>query len=584
MSFLHQPGDLAQTPLAAILLESLNMRATGVLAVQHGGGTSKLFLRDGIPVGAQVYVGFKPLGRYLLSQGLIDFEALEKSLQEMARTGRSQGQLLVEMGAITVAALDQALAEQQSGYLTLIAGLEAGGYQFEATTPVPEWTRGIRLSPFKAIVDALEKPQAAALVVSALRQAMDAPIILTPGYAQAADSFGWNAREAALVAELARPMVMETFFSDSRVPPERARAALAALLLLGYAETRSDGSHPAVPGESSGAIDLEELVEPEAPEQVASPPPPAPAAAAPESPRRSELPAQRSDPAEARARRQRLLARAMQNMGIGPLASSRTARSTPTASETTVDVTAHPAEPRTPAARPSAADAELRRALAEVDGRANAKDLFERLGLERGATQSQVKQAYLTFAKQFHPDRFLGAALADLMPKVKELFASVNEAYEILSDDKKRAQYLSRAPGGGDGATADEARLDFKKGEACLKSRDFARARGFLEGAIRQDPRAEYRAALAWCLLMDPARQDLARVKELVAEALKDPSCDRAHYVAAILAREEGNEELAEQMFRAALKVNPGQVEAEREIRLIDMRRQKKGGGFFRKR
>jgi hypothetical protein len=45
MSFLHEPGDLASTPLAAILLEALNLRATGVLAVAHGGGTSRLWIR-----------------------------------------------------------------------------------------------------------------------------------------------------------------------------------------------------------------------------------------------------------------------------------------------------------------------------------------------------------------------------------------------------------------------------------------------------------------------------------------------------------------------------------------------------------
>lgn len=579
MSFLYQPGDLAQTPLAAILLESLNLRATGVLAVQHGGGTSKLFLRDGVPVGAQVYAGFKPLGRYLLSQGLIDFEALEKSLQEMARTGRSQGQVLIEMGAITAEALDQALAEQQAGYIELFAALETGEYRFDATTPVPEWTRGIRVSPFKSIVDALEKPQAEALVVSALRQVMSAPIVLTPGYAQAAESFGWSAHEAVLVGQLVRPTVMETFFSDSRVAPERARAALAALLLLGYAEPKPEGVQPVTPGEVQGAVELAELLEPETPAQIAASSPPPATTAAPENPQRSDTPTARSDPAEARSRRQRLLARAMQNMGIGPLA-SRTNRD---ASGSATEAAAEPDRPRAPVAKPSAADAELRRALAEVEKRCRAKDLFERLGLERNATQSQVKQAYLAFAKQFHPDRFLSATLHDLMPKVKELFASVNGAYEVLSDEKKRAQYLSQVPQGGIDAASGEARLDFKKGEICLKSRDFARARGFFEGAIRQDPRAEYRAALAWCLLMDPAQQDRAQAKELVAEALNDPNCDRAHYVAAVLAREEGNEELAEQMFRAAFKVNPGYVEAEREIRLIEMRRQKKGGGSFRR-
>jgi ribosomal protein S18 acetylase RimI-like enzyme len=588
MSFLYQPGDLAQTPLAAILLEALNLKVTGALTVQHGGGASKLYLRAGVPVGAQVYVGFKPLGQYLLSQGLIDFDSLDKSLQEMARTGRSQGQVLVEMGAISAAALDRALADQQAGYVALIATLESGGYGFDADAPVPEWTRGVRLSPLKAIVDALEKPQAEALVVSALRQAMGMPVALSPGYAQGAESFGWSAREAALVGQLERPTAMEAFFSDSRVPPERARAALAALLLLGYAEP-SSGDPELVA--TAGAMESLDLLEPVAGDEVAAGSPPTPLATPPaaSATARAPAPAARSDPAEARERRQRLLAKAMQNMGIGPLATRRSPPPLPASAP----VASSAAEPSpaaashgtgAPRAKPSGGEAELRRALAEVAPRVAAKDFFERLGLDRGASRAQVKQAYLTLAKQFHPDRFLGAALSDLAPTVKELFTAVNEAYEVLSDDRKRTEYLARLPGGGaGGALGGAAQVDFKKGEACLKSRDFARARGFLEAAIRQDPRAEYQAVLAWCLLVDPARQDREKAKELVAEALRDPGCDRACYVAGILSREEGDEERAERMFRAALRANPKHLEAEREIRLIEMRRQKKGAGLFKK-
>ena len=91
MSFLHEPGDLAQVPLAAVLLEVLNQRATGVLTVDHGQGASRVFLRDGVPVGGQSFAGFKPLGQALLAAGLIDVDALGKSLAGMAHSGRPFG-------------------------------------------------------------------------------------------------------------------------------------------------------------------------------------------------------------------------------------------------------------------------------------------------------------------------------------------------------------------------------------------------------------------------------------------------------------------------------------------------------------
>src|SRR5512139_1968634 len=128
MGLLQTPGDLAQTPLAAILLEALNLRATGVLEVAHGGGTSRLWFREGRPVGAQVYAGFRPLGMMLLQAGHIDIEALSASLGLMEKTKRPQGELLVEMGAVSPEVVGETLAEQQATYFRIIAALDAGGY------------------------------------------------------------------------------------------------------------------------------------------------------------------------------------------------------------------------------------------------------------------------------------------------------------------------------------------------------------------------------------------------------------------------------------------------------------------------
>ena len=186
-----------------------------------------------------------------------------------------------------------------------------------------------------------------------------------------------------------------------------------------------------------------------------------------------------------------------------------------------------------------------------------------------------MKKAFLGLAKQFHPDRFASPALADLQTVVRDFFAAVNEAYEVLSDDRKRAASLEKRKGG-DRARSEAAQLDFQKGEACLRTRDFARARGFLESAVRADPRPAYQAALAWAHVCDPANKDRERPRALVAEATKDPSCDRAFYVAGILARDDGNDGAAEKAFKAAIQANPRNADAVRELRLVESRRKKR--------
>ncbi len=64
-----------------------------------------------------------------------------------------------------------------------------------------------------------------------------------------------------------------------------------------------------------------------------------------------------------------------------------------------------------------------------------ALDLYQRLGLKRGASEAEIKKAYRSLAKQLHPDRNKDN------PKAAERFAEVTAAYDLLSDKDKRAQY-----------------------------------------------------------------------------------------------------------------------------------------------
>jgi curved DNA-binding protein CbpA len=583
MSLLQSPGDLARTPLAAVLLEALNQRATGVLEVAHGGGTSRLWFRDGRPVGAQVFAGFRPLGMMLLQKGSIDIDALSRSLSRMAETRRPQGEILVEMGAVTAEEVGRTLAEQQAGYFDLIAALDSGGFVFDGAAAVPEWTRGSRLSPLRTIVDALERPQASALVASAIAPVAGCGVRLSSGYAEVAEAVRWSEAERQVVARLAGPIALEAFCAPSPVAQARTRAILAALLLLGLAVPAEESTEPTGETVIDLAVDAEyeaTRAAPAAPAAAApaAPPRPAPSPAPAASPGPGAppgspaAPVRRSDPAAARARRQRLLQQAMRNMGVGPFAGRAGGeRPAPAPPPAGAPGRAAPA----PAADATPADVQLREALLAVAPRARERNLFVRLGVAETAGREEVKKAFLAIARQFHPDRFSSPALADLQDTVRDFFSAVNEAYEVLADDRKRAAYLTERKGK-QAAHAEAARVDFLKGEACLRTRDFARARGFLEAATRADRRPEYLAALAQAWLLDPARKDRQRARELLAEATKDPACDRALFVAGILARDEGDEAAAERSFRAAVKVNGRNADAVRELRLLEGRRAEK--------
>jgi DnaJ-class molecular chaperone len=94
-------------------------------------------------------------------------------------------------------------------------------------------------------------------------------------------------------------------------------------------------------------------------------------------------------------------------------------------------------------------------------------DLYSTLGVARGASEADIKKAYRKLAKELHPDRNKDN------PKASERFSKVTQAYDILTDKDKRAQYdrgeiddegNPRAPFGFGGGGPDMGTGGFRRG------------------------------------------------------------------------------------------------------------------------
>ena len=82
-----------------------------------------------------------------------------------------------------------------------------------------------------------------------------------------------------------------------------------------------------------------------------------------------------------------------------------------------------------------------------------AKDLYEVLGVSKDSTEADIKKAFRRRARELHPD-------VNKAPDAEDQFKELNEAYDVLSDANKRAQYdrfgtIPGASGGGYGGAVD---------------------------------------------------------------------------------------------------------------------------------
>jgi tetratricopeptide (TPR) repeat protein len=220
------------------------------------------------------------------------------------------------------------------------------------------------------------------------------------------------------------------------------------------------------------------------------------------------------------------------------------------------------------------------------------QNLFEVLEIPQAATKDEVKQAYFVAAKRYHPDRLVSMGLEALRAEVEKIFRRISEAYGTLFDDTRREEYkTSLMKPSGDDAEAHakamkmlEAEMAFRRGEMLLKKNDFMGAIRELEQSVALNPtEGEHLAFLTWARVC-AGQTTHADAKPLFNQAIKlSPMCGRAYYYLGVCLKEDKDIDRAYNMFRKAKDLDPRLLDAEREMRLINMRREKEksGGGFF---
>jgi tetratricopeptide (TPR) repeat protein len=239
-----------------------------------------------------------------------------------------------------------------------------------------------------------------------------------------------------------------------------------------------------------------------------------------------------------------------------------------------------PAAPETPAADAGENDPRFKAAKVQLN-RMEHWTYYEMLDLKPSATQDEIRAAYTRLATQYHPDR---APIPELKSVFTEIFALFNAAFGALNNPKGREQYDESIAGGGGTPAAQkqvqavlETVQDTHRAELMVKRRDWVEAEKILRRVVAVSPDdISANLMLAQCLLQIAPQQHFKDIVVMLRKVIDTTeNNDKAHYLMGV-ALKTNNDKRAMGLFKMALEMNPGNVEALREVRLFEMRKEKK--------
>ena len=227
-------GSVARVTLLRLLGRIYKERGTYNLEVNHDGGRSVAFFRDGHPVGVHLFAKFRPLAQVMLQHGIIDMDVMERALEEMSGGGRLFGQILLDMGAVTREQLLIGLRRQHLSNLLTLLEVQSGDYQLMEGAEQPRWTEDVALSPQEAVMEFLAVPEHRAQVESLLKLLGGPLLTLSELWEGEWIRFEITKQEFEALRTLGdQPATLDELAVESDLPVERLQQVVAAMSCFG---------------------------------------------------------------------------------------------------------------------------------------------------------------------------------------------------------------------------------------------------------------------------------------------------------------------------------------------------------------
>lgn len=222
------------------------------------------------------------------------------------------------------------------------------------------------------------------------------------------------------------------------------------------------------------------------------------------------------------------------------------------------------------------------------------RDSYRVLGVHEDSSDGHIKDAYFSLVKKFHPDANPDFP-KDVVYKTEEIFTNLTQAYENIATEEKRSTYkvMKEIESSGDSPTSMyNAEKFFNEGKRLIKGRSYTAAREKFISALELNPKdPAYLGAATWSEFL-AAEDKKSTLKKLIKELEKAVTMNKRiadnFYYLGTLYKYDNDMDRAERNFRKALEIDPGYIQAKRELRLIQIRSKdgskhskRRGKGFW---
>ncbi|MEA3223174.1 MAG: DnaJ domain-containing protein [Thermodesulfobacteriota bacterium] len=202
------------------------------------------------------------------------------------------------------------------------------------------------------------------------------------------------------------------------------------------------------------------------------------------------------------------------------------------------------------------------------------KDPYQRLEVDKTISDGGLKKAYIKLVKFNHPDVYSYADDPEVKRLANEIFTEIQKAYNTILKIKQLAPPEEKEMDKG-----IQAELIFSQASDALRAKDYQKALDLYKLCVKLNPdESVFMESLIKTMFLRWQNAGLGNsmeIKRIIREANKRfPRSDNIYIFLGWVLKKEGSLKAIE-AFQRALKINPNNIDAQREIRLYHMRSKK---------